>query len=636
MRWLALLILPMAFCSHAWGQTESEIDGWVTDLASVEWRARETAQRKLISAGEKARKKLQHALENKDLEVSTRASKCLVSIGESFSFAVTFATSEIEGKRTHGRAALKNLFRIDDKNNLRELTQNELQTRGSRRYSPPTTMPKDAAIVLLEALSGMPIYVSSVGKGQWDGVAGDTPIHVEYRGDLKQIGDAVQSINSILQRQYGQKFPKSALVAVPMKIGRANFSYLVPRDQRRGAVRMAANQLVADLLSDGPIQLRAAWLLAQGAATDTEAAANIRDEFSSNPDLTRLMWLALSLGKDEKVDGVAINQEPADALKVLNSADWFAHKVAANYFRTLSVQERTKLLCPIVESSTHVFELLTAIWNLWGCEVTPTCRARMIKLITDTQQKSLASAAVHWFRQALDITEPELDAIWQAAKSQTDAGFFTEALALFQREDIAGRMLGKARESLKGTFQATQQSFAAAILHGQASQTDLELVLERLAGTASQNAPRLAKLQIRLFAGCKELPATAIEKFTNSLQSTDQRVRSLYFNALRRCEPSLRMKVADQLVSTIEKAGKFLEANDKLLDPAKSSQHVYDSWLIAIGVKHAAGDKDSMKTILSVLESENERAATTAAVALVEAVPADQIFNQLEELQASK
>ena len=126
---LVLLALPLC----AQDETEAaRANKLIKQLGSEDWATRERASRDLVGIGDPAREALHGALIDDDPEVRVRASNALISIGEEFSFAVECATDESERLRDHGRAALMNLFKIDDSKVLRELNQQEIQPRWRR------------------------------------------------------------------------------------------------------------------------------------------------------------------------------------------------------------------------------------------------------------------------------------------------------------------------------------------------------------------------------------------------------------------------------------------------------------------------------------------------------------------------
>src|SRR5690606_14200433 len=102
-------------------------------------------------------------------------------------------------------------------------------------------------------------------------------------GDADQIVFLRDALQRFLTQSLGNVPPDEQLVPRPLRIGRSNFLYITPGGNAGGLVKRCGDQLIGDLLKDGPDSVRAAVLLAEGASTDSEATDGIRDQYASNP-----------------------------------------------------------------------------------------------------------------------------------------------------------------------------------------------------------------------------------------------------------------------------------------------------------------------------------------------------------------
>src|SRR5688572_2379410 len=196
---LAVLILALMFVCPVFSQDDARVAGLITQLGDEDWATRERASRELVGIGDPARKALREALENDDPEVRVRASDALISIGEEFAYAVECATAESDKLRDHGRAALMNLFRIDDPKILRELSQVELQPRGWSNSNIVISAPPAIALARLQALSGVRLLVADDARQAWDRALAQPLANITFDGAPDQISYVRNALHRYLQ-----------------------------------------------------------------------------------------------------------------------------------------------------------------------------------------------------------------------------------------------------------------------------------------------------------------------------------------------------------------------------------------------------------------------------------------------------
>jgi hypothetical protein len=623
---LAILILfalaAPVFAQPASGDESARVDGLITQLGDEDWATRERASRELVGIGEPARKALRVALENDDPEVRVRASGALISIGEEFAYAVECAIADSERLREHGRAALKDLFRIDDPKILRELSPMELQPRGWTNSNVNIGAPPVVAIARLQALSGAGLLVSEGARESWQRILEQPMANISIDGSADQIAYARNALQRYLQSALGNKPASDQLVPRVLRIGRRNVFYITRVGDSAGVVRRCGEQLLSDLLGEGEASVRAALLLAESAGTDADAAARIREQYVKRPELTRLMWLALALEPDEDSVRKVRARDHADAVALLKSRDWAVLALVATYFEQLEGDARGAALSERIATSTDALELTVALWIARGAMLTPEARTRVGTLVS-SKQDMLAASAARWFTGAAEISDAELDAVWQAGEFQPLASsFYTAALALVQRADVADRLVEKARAAFKSNFSAevSRHALAAAVLTGRASEQDLDTALDKL--TAAHRMARLVQQFAEMFNGCAALPEATIKKFVEKLLNSDANVRRVYMLALRKCDSALRVSVAR---AAVEKADIEVAANDKL-------KHVAFARLALLGVLAGAGDSDALDQIIKAVEGDDAELAKAGGAAYADAFPGDAVFKALEDL----
>lgn len=615
---LVLLALPLCAQDDA-----ARADKLIKQLSSEDWATRERASRELVGIGDPARESLHGALIDDDPEVRVRASNALISIGEEFSFAVECATDESERLRDHGRAALMNLFKIDDSKVLRELNQQEIQPRWRRWDEQFNVMaPPTIALARLQAVSGFPILVADEVKQDWNRALEQPTANIAIRGSAEQISYVRDGLRNWLTSVLGNLSTDKQLMPRPMRIGRTNFLYITRMGTTSGLPRLCGEQLVADLLKDGEPSVRAAGLLADGASSDSEAADRIREQYVKNPDLTRLMWLAISLGADEATIERVRARNHTDALALLKSHGWKVMELGAKYLRCLEPEILGEALTPVIADSNDSLELLAAVWISRGAPLGESARARVGRLVT-SKQDMLAASAARWFAGADDVTDAELQAVWQAGEFQPlDSSFFTAALELVQRPDLGDRLVESARKSFEAAFApgVARHALAAAVLIGRATPADLAVALNLLTGARS--TPKLAAQMAEMFNGCTELPEEAMKKFHSRLYDSDATVRSVYLEALRMCDPALRLKVATDAIASQSK-----EDADVSLP-----KHAAFARIALKGVLAGAGDADALDEVIKAVEGDDVELAKAGGRAFVDAFEGDALFSTLEEL----
>lgn len=616
---LAVLILALLLAVPAFAQEEAaRVDKLIQNLASQDWATRERASRELVGIGEPARAALRKALEHDDPEVRVRASNALVAIGEEFAYAVECATAESESLRDHGRAALMNLFKLDDPKVLREFTQRELQPQWRGWNEQLNVMaPPAIALARLQALSGARILVAEDARESWARVLGQPTANIQVQGSPEQIPFLRDAVQRFLQQALGSLSADNQLVPRPLRLGRATVLYITRASDGTGITRRCSEQLLDDLLKEGEQSARAAALLADGAASDSDAVDRIRRQYAARPDLSRLMWLALALGADDATTACVRAREHADAAALLKARDWIVLELGAKYLECLDPAPRGALLSPLVENSADSLELLSALWVARGAVLSDAARARAGRLLK-SRQDMLSAAAARWFAGAGDVSDEELAAIWQAGEFQPlNSSFFTAALELVQRPDIADRLAEAARRSFAATFDpnVSRHALAASVLIGRATPDDLAVALDKL--TAARASQRMVNQLAEMFSGCTTLPEGALSKFQAKLFDSDVSVRRVYLAALRRCDSALQVSIA--------RAG--IEAHD-----AKDDKHVGLARLSLLGILAGAGDAEALDEVIKAVEGEDIELAKAGGAAYADALQGEALFKALEEL----
>lgn len=616
---LAVLILALILAAPAFAQDEAaRVDALIKDLASEDWATRERASRELVGIGEPARGALRKAIEDDDPEVRVRASNALVAIGEEFAYAVECATAESEQLRDHGRAALMNLFKLDDPKVLREFTQRELQPQWRGWNEQLNVMaPPAIALARLQALSGVRFLVAEDARESWARVLAQPTVNIQVQGSPDQIPFLRDAVTRFLQQALGNLSAENQLVPRPLRLGRATILYLTRASDGTGITRRCGEQLLDDLLKDGEQSVRAAALLADGAASDTAAADRIRRQYAARPELSRLMWLALALGADEATTACVRAREHEDAVALFKARDWTVLELGAKYLECLEPAPRGALVSPLVESSTDSIELLAAVWVARGAVLSEAARARVGRLLK-SRQDMLSAAAARWFAGAGDVTDEELAAIWQAGEFQPlDSSFFTAALELVQRPDIADRLAEAARKSFAATFDlnVSRHALAASVLAGRATPEDLAVALDKL--TAARASQRMVNQLSEMFSACTTLPEAALKKFDTRLFDSDAAVRRVYMAALRRCDSALQVSIA--------RSG--IDAHD-----VKEGKHVGFARLSLLGILAGAGDAEALDEIIKAVEGEDAELAKAGGAAYADALQGDALFKALEDL----
>ncbi|MCG3185033.1 MAG: hypothetical protein ICCCNLDF_03210 [Planctomycetes bacterium] len=616
---LAVLILVLILAAPAFAQDEAaRVDALIKDLASEDWATRERASRELVGIGEPARGALRKAIEDDDPEVRVRASNALVAIGEEFAYAVECATAESEQLRDHGRAALMNLFKLDDPKVLREFTQRELQPQWRGWNEQLNVMaPPAIALARLQALSGVRFLVAEDARESWARVLAQPTVNIQVQGSPDQIPFLRDAVTRFLQQALGNLSAENQLVPRPLRLGRATVLYLTRASDGTGITRRCGEQLLDDLLKDGEQSVRAAALLADGAASDTAAADRIRRQYAARPELSRLMWLALALGADEATTACVRAREHEDAVALFKARDWTVLELGAKYLECLEPAPRGALVSPLVESSSDSIELLAAVWVARGAVLSEAARARVGRLLK-SRQDMLSAAAARWFAGAGDVSDEELAAIWQAGEFQPlDSSFFTAALELVQRPDIADRLAEAARKSFAATFDlnVSRHALAASVLAGRATPEDLAVALDKL--TAARASQRMVNQLSEMFSGCATLPDAALKKFDARLFDSDATVRRVYMAALRRCDSALQVSIA--------RSG--IDAHD-----VKEGKHVGFARLSLLGILAGAGDAEALDEIIKAVEGEDAELAKAGGAAYADALQGDALFKALEDL----
>ncbi|MCC6466092.1 MAG: hypothetical protein IT463_12200 [Planctomycetes bacterium] len=623
---LTLLLAGPAPAQEAVPEKDAQVAALVEKLGNNEWAVRERAQRDLTALGEVARPRLQDALTSDDLEVRSRASAALIAIGESFAHAVACAADTHEGRRRHGRAALSALFRVDDPGNLRTLSAQDLQERwwGGDRAT-EVIAPPALAIARFEAASGLHLLIAPDARKAWGQVMQAGKMSLYVPSDPDQVAQSIQYLQQALAQALGNS-PQDQLRVNAMRVGRARFLFVRAEGVATGEdlARMCGEQLIEDLLADGPNMARAARLLAEGAAGDATSAKRIRDEYAGNPASTRLMWLALALGRDDTVAAAARRQDAALAVSLLSSHDWAALGMAAAFLACLEPAPRGEVLSPVIAGSKDALQVLAALWCAAGCPLSTEARTRVADLLS-SKEDALAAACARWLATCPEITDAELDRTWDAAQPRsTDNEFFRATLALVARPEVAERLLPRARKALAAVFPA-QQALAAAVLTGRADEADLLVVLDKLAGAS--RTPELALRLSGLFSGCSKLSDAALEKLAAGLQHTDPEARRLFRRAALLCEAELRRLVCTRALDALEKT---------LASAPRAPRHLAPARIGLWGLLGGLGDGEALDKIMKAAQSDEGEIALAAGAALVDAVAGEPLFKTLEALKTRK
>lgn len=620
---LTLLLLAAPLCADA---TEDKVRDLITRLGDNSWETRERSQRELVGIGEPARKQLKEALENKDLEIRNRASSALIAIGESFSHAVECAAANTPGLREHGKAALANLFRIDDPQNLRPLSAQELQMRyfgGNEELR--MTQPPALALARLESVSGIRLFIAPAAQKAWAQLLAQPSLDLSIGGDPRQAPFVKMGLENTLRVAFSGDASGEFLRVVPMRVGRATFFYLTTGTDAATADqgRRVGEELIEALLGEDSRSVRAAALLAEGAATDSIASDRIRKEYLADPDSVRLMWLALALGPDDALREAVRKQDPAQAVKLLDSMDWAALGLAARFLECLPPTTRGPLLDPVITKSKGTMAVMAALCCARGCELAPESRQRAGALLA-TREDGVAAASVRWFAGASELSDTELEQVWKAAEiQQPDSAFFEAAIELVARPDIAQRLVERAGKALSGV-QETQQALAAAVLTGRARPADLSVALDKL---QRRDRPGLTQRLSAMFTGCTELDEAAQTKLVNGLCHDDAVIRREFAAALRACDGKLRKEVVARWSEKITTA--FGEG-----DESKVARKFVHSRIALWAFQAGLGEPKAMEDLMACATGQDAEKAKLAGGALPDAMAEDVLGKELDAMRA--
>ncbi len=615
-------ILALLLAAPLCADQDAEVADLVGQLASKQWSVREKAQRRLVAIGEPAREKLREALTHDDPEVRSRVSAALISIGESFAFALECAQDKVEGKREHGKAALMSLFKLDDAETLDRVSNENVNRYGyyyrqRRDNQPPLSCPPALAIATIEAVSGFPILVAAPAKASWASVMQAATISLDLNNGLEQVEFAAAQVNDLMNRVLGAPDATNSArpMALPMRIGQFNFLMITSVAASNDAARGAATQLLTDFISGGLAGMRAARLLSAGLSGDPAAFARLTDEFTKNPKDSLLAFVALHSELEEATRNLVVEAARPHLQMLLGSRDWGGLGIAAQVLPLLETKERAQLLDPMISAATDSLQFEIALWCARGCELSVGARARVSKCINN-KQDGIASCAARWIAGARQVSDEELALVWKAAEAlPVGSAFFTAALELVSRDDVRSRLVARAREALSGRFE-TQQALAAAVLRGAATPADLALIVEKLR-TLQNNA--LVGRFCLLFEGAKELDEAAIGKMADGLCDNDANKRRRFLRALRKCAPDLRARV----IAACEK--KCAEMPDKVA----ASIAVRSAKLAFAGLKAGAGDTKALDEILAAANVNEPEIVKAAGAGLLDAVEADALASTL-------
>ncbi len=615
-------ILALLLAAPLCADQDAEVAELVGQLASKQWSVREKAQRRLVAIGEPAREKLREALTHDDPEVRSRVSAALISIGESFAFALECAQDKAEGKREHGKAALMSLFRLDDEETLGRVSNENANRYGyyyrqRRDNQPPLSCPPALAIATIEAVSGFPILVAAPAKASWATVMQAATVSIDLNNGVEQVEFATAQVNELMNRVLGAPDATNSArpVALPMRVGQINFIMVTSVAATNDAARGAATQLLSDFIAGGLAGMRAAKLLSAGLSADPAAFARLSDEFTKNPKDSLLAFVALHSELEEATRKLVVQAARPHLQMLLGSRDWGGLGIAARVLALLEIKERAQLLDPMITSATDALQFEAALWCARGCELSEAARARAA-LCINNKQDGIASCAARWLAGATQVSDEELALVWKAAEAMpVGSAFFAAALELISRDDVRPRLVARARAALTERFE-TLQALAAAVLRGNATPADLALVVEKL--RTLQNPALVGRLCL-LFEGAKELEDAAIGKMADGLCENDANKRRRFLRALRKCAPELRAKV----IAACEK--KCAEMPDKVA----ASIAVRSAKLAFAGLKAGAGDTKALDEILAAANVNEPEIVKAAGAGLVDAVEADALVSTL-------
>jgi hypothetical protein len=317
-------------------------------------------------------------------------------------------------------------------------------------------------------------------------------------------------------------------------------------------------------------------------------------------------------------------RDHADVMKLLRSHNWKVMEQAVNYLGCLDTAKLGELLSPVIESSTDSLELLSVVWISRGQPVSAAARARMLRLV-NSKQDALAAAAARWFGGADDISDEELQAVWQAGeKTPLDSSFYQAALELVKRPDIGARLVEQARKAMQAPFEAkrARHALAAAVLTGRATPDDLAQALDKL--TAARRTTAQASQLTAMFKGCSKLNDDTMKKFAKRLFDSDAKIRSIYLEALRQCDKQLKLKIANDAING---HGQTKEDADVSLP-----KHAAFARIALKGILAGAGDVDALDEIIKAVEGDDADLAKAGGGAYADAFSGDSLFRALEEL----
>lgn len=619
---LGLLLAAPLFADD----TAAEVADQIANLGSSQWSVREKAQRRLVAIGEPAREKLRAALDHNDLEVRSRASAALIEIGESFAYALQCAKEKEQGRREHGRDALKNLFRLDKNDTLARVNLDEMNRYGGygrrRDSSFSLSCPPELAIASAEAMTGFPVFVAAPARSAWQTLMQATSVSLDFSNGIDQLHIVAAQINEMMIRALGNQGPSSGArtCALPMRIGQFNFILVTTVASATDPAGSAADQLLADFVAGGLPGVRAARLLAAGLIGDPAASQRLLAEFTLNPVDTLLAMVALHCEPEGNTRVLVAKAVRGQLPTLLASRDWVALEVAARALALIDPAERAAVLEPILLSSNDSLPFVAALWCARGGALSAEARARVAKCV-NSRQDGIASCAARWFAGAKTVSDEELALVWKAAEAMpAGSAFFKEALLLIGRKDVSPRLVLRAREALGRNFE-TQLALAATVLRGNAAEADLALVVEKLWNL--QNNALVGRL-CQLFENASELSETPFKKLCEGLCDNDANRRRRFLRALRKCAPTLREK----LIAAAETKLDALAAQEAAGIPKRSAR------LALLGLKAGAGDAKALEGLLSVAAG-NEAAdiAKAAAAALVDALNAEGLSQTLHALK---
>ncbi|HRJ78398.1 MAG: hypothetical protein HPKKFMNG_00788 [Planctomycetes bacterium] len=614
---LAMLLCCLGVMARA-QDAQPEVVDLIARLADDRWEVRERAQRRLVAIGEPAREKLRQALLHDDPEVRARSSAALISLGETFTFALNCSQSDKPGQREHGRNALQNLFGLEEGKALSVITPEELSRanygrRASYSASQPLSCPPPLAIATLEALSGFPILVSAGAAPRWQTAMQASTVSLDLSQDYTQPQHAIQHLRNLLARTLGAEFSRDGTLEIcPLRVGQLTLLFVCTQAEIPGAVNHCASRLIAQFVQGGLPSGEVARVLAAAVSLDPTRLSRLAEEAGKATCAPELVYVALcsELNDDERRSLAKLSSQQVRAL--MGSRLWSCLRVAVMALLAMEASQRAPLLNEVIVGSTDSMELLAALWCARGLDLTPEARSRVSRCVTNSQD-GIAAAAVRWYSGAPQISDEDLKLAWKSAEVlPVSSAFFSAALQLFTREDIRPRLLASAREALSGRFD-TQQALAAAVLKGQAGKEDLARVLERL-NTAQD--PVLGGRLIALFEGCSELTDAAVERLAGGMLETDAQKRRRLARVMRLCDRALLKRILDvaetRLAATEEKFG----GKEK----AAGIAHIMAARMSLLGFRAGLGEVVALETLMEALKTASGNALREASSALVDAL----------------